>query len=136
MNIYLDIDGVLLVNSNNAAAFADDFLRYILKKWPNSTYWLTTHCWRGQNTTLRVLRPVLKSDTTKLLRKVKPTTWHELKVDGIDFKTPFLWFDDDLHPDEETVLKHHGALGCFRHVDLSQDPYQLMDEIEYLMKLA
>ena len=42
MNIYLDIDGVLLANENNAAPYADEFLQHILTKYPDSTYWLTT----------------------------------------------------------------------------------------------
>ena len=29
MNIYLDIDGVLLANENNAAPYADEFLQHI-----------------------------------------------------------------------------------------------------------
>lgn len=43
MNIYLDIDGVLLANSNRAADKADEFLEAALTKYPDSTYWLTPH---------------------------------------------------------------------------------------------
>ena len=38
MNIYLDIDGVLLVNDNNLANHAHEFLEYITSRYP--TYWL------------------------------------------------------------------------------------------------
>jgi hypothetical protein len=41
MNIYLDIDGVLLVDVGRAALGADEFLRKVLEKYPDSTYWLT-----------------------------------------------------------------------------------------------
>lgn len=34
MNIYLDIDGVLLANENQAALRADEFLRPVLVKYP------------------------------------------------------------------------------------------------------
>lgn len=135
MNIYLDIDGVLLANTNNAANFANDFLELILTRWPDSTYWLTTHYWRGEDTTAQVLKPVLKPDVFKLLSHVKPTTWKELKTEGINFKQPFLWYDDDLMPDEKAVLEHFDALGCFRHINLDRDPNQLMDEIVHLRKL-
>ena len=43
MNIYLDIDGVLLVDVGKPAHFANEFLQAVLKKYPDSTYWLTTH---------------------------------------------------------------------------------------------
>lgn len=136
MNIYLDIDGVLLANSNNAAAYADEFIEIVLKRCPDSTYWLTTHFWRGQDTTGKVLDPALKTKTRELLRLIKPAHWEELKTEGIDFKHPFLWFDDDLIPEERRILEHYGALDCFRLVDLGRDPLQLLDEIDYLRSLA
>lgn len=43
MNIYLDIDEVLIANEMYSATHANEFLKYILTKYPNSTYWLTTH---------------------------------------------------------------------------------------------
>ncbi len=44
MNIYLDIDGVLLANNLHPANYASEFLEYVLTSYPDSTYWLTTHC--------------------------------------------------------------------------------------------
>ena len=48
MNIYLDIDGVLV---GTASPMSDivDLLEYILERFPHSTYWLTTHCRWGSN---------------------------------------------------------------------------------------
>lgn len=136
MNIYLDIDGVLLANSSHAAQYADEFLQLVLTAWPDTTYWLTTHQWRGQNRAVDVLRPVLKPQTVRLLDQVQPTVWDELKTDAINFKQPFLWFDDDLFPEEAEILAHYSATDCFRHINLARDPLQLLDEIEYLKSLA
>lgn len=136
MNIYLDIDGVLLANDKQAALYADQFLRYILRRWPTSTYWLTTHHWRRVNTTRDVLAPALVPSTLELLHLIKPAAWDERKTDGIDFNQPFLWFDDDLYPEEKAILKHYDALDCFRQVLLERDPHQLMDELDYLRSLA
>jgi hypothetical protein len=61
------------------------FFRAVLAKYPETTYWLTTHCWRGENRCIDVLRPALKPETLKLLEKVKPTEWGEFKTDAIDF---------------------------------------------------
>lgn len=132
MNIYLDIDGVLLANDHQAANFADDFLQFVLKKFPDSTYWLTTHCWRGRNQAVEILEPHLKSKTIELIRRVKPTDWDELKTDAIDFKKPFFWYDDDLFDRERAILERLEALACHRHIDLGKDPNQLMDEINWL----
>lgn len=125
MNIYLDIDGVLLINENCASPFADEFLRAVIGQHPDTTYWLTTHCWQGENRAVKVLTPHLKPETIALLMKVKPTLWGELKTDGIDFTETFLWFDDDLFPDERKVLINHNVLSSYVEVDLRKDPNQL-----------
>lgn len=122
MNIYLDIDGVLLANENNAARYADEFLQHILTKYPDSTYWLTTHNWRGENRAIEVLSPTLKPETTELLKKIKPTKWGELKTDAINFEEDFLWFDDDLWPDELKVLEENNSTGRMVMIDLNKDP--------------
>lgn len=124
-NIYLDINGVLLVDENHAANYADEFLQTILEAYPNSTYWLTTHNWNGENRAKAVLTPYLKSETVKLLDKIKTTKWTERKTDAIDFDEDFLWFDDDLWPDELKALEEHEAAEQFILVKLNKDPDML-----------
>ena len=132
MNIYLDIDGVLLVNENSAANFADEFLVAVLSKYPNSTFWLTTHCWKGENRAVAVLSPHLKPETVALLSKIKPTEWRDWKTDAIDFSKPFLWFDDDLFPKEKAVLEKNNVLKNYVAIDLYQNPTQLKDLVKLL----
>lgn len=132
MNIYLDIDGVLLANENNAAPHADEFLRTILAIYPDSTYWLTTHNWKGENRAKDVLAPHLKPETVRLLDKVKSSEWGEFKTDAIDFNEDFLWFDDDLWPEELKVLEAHDAVEQFMMVDLDKDPDMLQKLTEVI----
>lgn len=125
MNIYLDIDGVVLASERELALHADEFLRAVLTKYPDSTYWLTTHQWRGEDRTRELLLPMLEQETVELLEKIKPTEWGRWKTEAIDFSEPFLWFDDDLFPEEEAALRQHDALDHFVKVDLARDPHQL-----------
>ena len=125
MNIYLDIDGVILVNEKYAAIGADDLIKRVLKVYPDSVYWLTTHDWNGQFTVKEVLSPVLKPETIDLLDQIKSTHWNELKTDGIDFGNKFIWIDDDLWPEELAVLEKNNATGNFILVDLKKDPEQI-----------
>ncbi len=125
MNIYLDIDGTLLANEAHAANYADEFLQAVLEKYPDSTYWLTTHNWKGENRAKEILAPHLDPETVILLDKVKPSDWNELKTDAIDFEQDFLWFDDDLWPNELNVLEKHEAVQNFIMVDLHKDPDML-----------
>lgn len=136
MNIYLDIDGVLLAKNNRAADYADEFLQFILKQWPDTTYWLTTYCWHGDNRTYEVLQPFLRKRTLEGLHKIKPTHWDELKTDAINFKRPFLWFDTTLYNEEEAILTHYQALACHRQINLEIDQFQLLDELVHLRSLV
>lgn len=136
MNIYLDIDGVLLVNETHAANHADDFIQAVLEKYPDSTYWLTTHNWQGENRAKDVLALYLKPETVELLDKIKPSEWGELKTDAIDFDQDFLWFDDDLWPAELKVLEKNEALHQFIMVDLSKDPDMLQKLTEVIKSNA
>lgn len=134
MNIYLDIDGVLLANESNAANYADEFLKAIIEKYPESTYWLTTRNWKGENRAKEVLAPYLNPETVDLLDRVKPSEWKDLKTDAIDFDQDFLWFDDDLWPNELNVLERHEALQNFMMVDLKKDPNMLKKLAEVIEK--
>lgn len=125
MNIYLDIDGVLLANENALALHADAFLKYVITQYPDSTYWLTTHCWRGENRALELLTPLVKPETAQLLKRVQPTEWGTAKTDAIDFSKPFLWFDDDLYDDERKVLIAQNRLDCWVEIDLRHNPESL-----------
>lgn len=136
MNIYLDISGTLVHGNGGLAFGADDFLQFIAGHWPGSTYWLSTYTWRGKDRAYEVISPLVQPTTRQAIRQFQPANWIDLKTDGIDFTTPFLWFDDNLFPDERLILKHNDALACHRLVNLRTDPNQLLDELEYLKSLV
>lgn len=125
MNIYLDIDGVLLADKATPAYYANEFLQAVLTKYPDSTYWLTTHVWNGENIISYSLAPYLNADTQALLNKIQVVEWGDDKTDGIDFTQPFLWFDDDLFDGERKALEAHNALNSQVRIDLVNKPHQL-----------
>lgn len=125
MNVYVDVDLVLLVDEYHAANFAHEFLKYLANHYPDSTYWLTTHCRGDAKTAVERLGKVLKPETMKLIQDIKPTNWDVSKTDAIDFDEPFLWLDDDCYPEEREELIKHGVLDNWIEVDLSKDPNQL-----------
>lgn len=125
MNIYLDIDGVLLANDLNPANHADEFLHYILDKYPDSTYWLTTHCQGDASVPVQHIGHLFDTKTVELLKKIKPTAWDLAKTRAIDFSQPFLWFDDDLFYEEKQDLLKRGVLDNWIEVDLTKNEDQL-----------
>lgn len=131
MNIYLDIDGVILANDKQAALHADDFIRYIVKRHP--AYWLTTHCRNLGDDPVPTLARFFDAGIVDLLKQIKPSYWDVLKTEAIDFGRPFLWFDDDLLDTEREILEQHNALGSWVEVDLARDQHHLRELIDQLL---
>ena len=133
MNIYLDIDGVILANDKQPALYAKEFLKYITDNYP--VFWLTTHCKGDSNYTLHHLSPWFDTETLTILAKIKATDWSLSKTEAIDFKTPFLWFDDYLFDFEKEDLIKHNTLKSWIEVDLSKNVNQLRDLINDFPRL-
>ncbi len=127
MDVYLDIDGVLLANDLNPANFANDFLRYVLNNYPDTTYWLTTHCNGDAAVPIQHIGHLFDTDVQELMKLIKPTSWETAKTRAIDFSRPFLWFDDDLFFEEKQTLEQHGVLDNWIEVNLSKNENQLTD---------
>lgn len=125
MNIYLDIDGVLLANDKMVANGAKEFLEFVTEN--HNCYWLTTHCRDGNpDWAVEYVNKIAGIDT-EILKKIKPCRpWATFKTEAINFDTPFLWLDDDLFEGERRALKEHNALDNMEYIDLAHDPDQLI----------
>lgn len=125
-NIYLDIDGVLLANDHHAALYVDEFVATCIERGKN-LYWLTTWCRGDAAPAIRRLEQTDMSPATigLLAQHCRPTAWVDAKTEAIDFSDPFLWFDDDLFPDEREVLQRHNLLDNWIEVALHKDQNHL-----------
>lgn len=135
MNIYLDIDGVL-VGTKSPREDVISFIRYILEHYPDSTYWLTTHCKGGVNRSAEWLR--MNDFPTDLVdemdRIIKPTDWGVMKTEAIDMDQDFIWFDDLLFETERRILEAHYVLEDFYKMD-PKDPEMAKKALEFLQSL-
>lgn len=129
MNIYLDVDGVLL-NEGKPSEDVDDFIDYVISNYPNSTYWLTTRCRGNAEETLTQLSHLFTDAILDKLRKVKATSWPIVKSQAIDFTRPFIWFDDQLGFADRNILVDNNALDNLVLVDLTRNPSQLRYFVE------
>ena len=131
MNIYLDIDGVLLSRGWKPAPYVAEFLRAATER--HDCYWLTTHCTDGNaQQTIEYLSKILSSDTLKYCNKIKPTTWSFQKTNAIDFSSPFLWFDDAPMDYEKEILAQNGLSDSLVLVNLQDNPNHLKDLVKLL----
>lgn len=128
MNIYLDIDGVLLTKFGDQTNFVKDFLEYMVKN--HHVYWLTTHCKGDSMFTVRFLERFFDDEIIEIMKHILPTSWNTLKTEAIDFSEPFLWFDDNIFNAEKKVLEENNCLDSFIEVNLEKDPDQLKNYLE------
>ena len=130
IDIYLDIDGVLLANDAQPAPYALEFIEYVLTNYPETTYWLTTHCNGDASKPIKNIGYLFDEATVEFMKQIKPTAWDLAKTRAIDLSRPFLWFDDDLFYEEREVLLQHNLLDNWIEVDLQRDPKQLAKFLE------
>ena len=130
MNIYLDIDGVILGKDLKPANHLREFLEYITDN--HEVYWLTTHCKGDNKITLNYLSRFLDKDIIELLKKVKPTSWNTLKTEAIDFTKDFVWLDDFIFPMERQALEREDKLDRWLEVNLKDNEDTLLQVLKGL----
>ena len=123
MNIYLDIDGVLITKDGAEANHLPDFLD-AMTTW-HTCYFLSTQCKGDTQHALEYLSRFVSSDALDLLERVEPTNWSTLKTEAIDFSQSFIWLDDYAFHAEREVMAKHDALRQLFLVDLERDPDKL-----------
>lgn len=130
MNLYLNIDGVLLdYNTDTYAKGAIELIEYITSEF--NCYWLTTHCKGDAASAIEYLSGYFPPDVIEKLRKVKPTYWENLKTEGIDFDRNFIWLDDYPFQAELEVLKNFGVSESLYRADLRNED-ELANVLAYL----
>lgn len=102
MNIYLDIEGVVL-DGGVPAPYLEEFLKYITDNY--TVYWLTTYCKGDKEYTVNLLKKYLPNNLIPYIEKIKETNWNIHKTEAIDFSKDFIWIDDHIFPEEIKVLK-------------------------------
>ena len=118
MNLYIDIDGVLLnYDTDTRAEHAIELIEYITKEF--DCYWLTTHCKGDSAPAVEYLSKYFPEETVVRLQTIKPTYWEDMKTEGIDFDSNFIWLDDYPFQAEQAVLRNFGAEKSLYRVNLS-----------------
>jgi hypothetical protein len=122
MNIYLDIDSILFAGGRTLANHADTFLHAVIMKYPDATYWLTPNDEVRRDEAKMLLTSLLKPETVALVGKIKVAEWNSTASDAIDFTQNFLWFGNELWPEDLKALEQHEAVERFILVDLAKEP--------------
>jgi len=136
MNLFIDIDGVLLGKSpeNNKPAlanYAKDLLEYSLGNF--DCYWLTTHCKGSAETAVDYLRAYADDEFLSLAEKIKPTNFKTFKVEALF--GDFYWIDDQPTAFEFQYLDEQGLLDRWLQVNTRRDMNDLASIIDFLKSI-
>lgn len=127
--IYLDIDGVLLTTKNpQKAENSGLFVDFLISNF--DYYWLTTHCKSDARTAISYLSKYFDDATIELLKQIKPTNWHTLKTEAIDFISDFFWLEDNPMQAEISILEKHSKADSLIVVNLNKK-----DELKRIIAL-
>lgn len=123
MNIYLDIDGVLLTKEGKPAIGVEAFLKYLTEN--HECFWLTSHCQGDTKGAINHLDGRVSAQALEYAKRIKPTTFQTWKTDAIDFTKDFRWFDDYIFVKEKQALIQHDCEDKLVKVDLINNPSYL-----------
>lgn len=130
MNVYIDINGVMLTKNHKQAYFLKELLSFLIAK--HSIFWLTTHCKGETDSTIAYLSQFLDTETLNLTKNIHPTDWKTFKSEAIDFTKKFIWLDDYLMESEMVMLRKNNTLNSWIPINLEQNPNQLKDIYQLL----
>jgi len=119
MKVYLDIDGVLLTKDQKVPCFASDLIKYLIGAYD-------THCRNGENKAVEYLKRFYGKEFIFLFEKEQPSYWNDLKTEGIDFSSEFIWLEDYPFEAEKRILVEEGKLGSLIVVDLRNENELIM----------
>lgn len=119
MNIYLDINQVLLNSKNTLALHCDKFLGTIIK-YP--TFWLTADYGGKVDTALSHLLPLLNHEQRNLITMIDRVPWDLARTEAIDFSEPFLWFTRTVDEFERSDLEVQKCVKNLVLIDADKEP--------------
>ena len=131
LNIYFDIDGVLRGTTSPKADIIK-LLRYCLRHYPDSIYWLTTHCDGEANQTNLAFKGALPAVMVEeVYGTCTPRDCGVLKTDALELELESGWFDDNLFESERMILEGYHVMDSFCRMN-PKDPKMARKALKFL----
>ena len=145
LRAYIDIDGTILYEPDDGTTCHDDldfqlvceglaeFLEFVVRHC--EPYWLS---YRTRLGTLRHLEDRLYRHLPEIARVIPAAHWKGFKHEGVAPEAPFVWFDDDLEPEDVAWLMSNNHLGAHVQMDATNrgNPRLMIREVQSRMQSA
>lgn len=119
VNIYLDIEQVLILNDGHIVPHVKNFLKTITT---HNVYWLTANNGGNNEFELKRLVPLLDNDEINLISLINHCKWDMIRTDAIDFSQPFLWFTHSVDEFEMEDLQRHKCMVNLHIINCTVEP--------------
>lgn len=137
LRVYLDIDGTILYDPGTAEAREElehqlvgegieELLTFVVAHC--DPYWLSYRAKRGIT---RHLEERLFPHLPEVARRIPTAYWDRAKHEAVDPSLPFVWFEDDLDPEDLAWLEANRCLDRFVAVDATErlNPVLMLREV-------
>jgi hypothetical protein len=141
LRVYLDIDGTILFDADSdetpegldyqlVCDGLEDFLEFVVANC--EPFWLS---YRARLGSAQRLEERLFPYLPHVARSIPPAYWDQFKHEGVDLQSDFVWFEDDLEPEDAAWLQRHDRLAAFVRVDRTNrdNPRLMMREVRSRM---
>jgi len=110
--LYIDVDGVLVGEYEGffqLRPHVEEFLSWAIESF--ECRWLTVR------PVFEVTALLRRIDAAYLIPFIEEAIWGHMKIEAIDFTRSFFWIEDGIREIEKAVLRAHGCLDRYIHVD-------------------
>jgi hypothetical protein len=142
-NLYLDVDGVFLLETGNTGINGRTEFKiakhtYPVLKWCQQNFdcqWLTARSSQGSiEEVARAFRLATgsTSEILNLVKSINATPWASAKINGIDLQKPFVFVDDNIDAFTYQTLLDMGLADRWIHANSVQDEDDLLEVLASL----
>jgi hypothetical protein len=138
LRVYLDIDGTILFDAHECETpegldfqlvcdGLEEFLDFVVANC--EPFWLS---YRSRLGSVHSLEERLFRHLPEVARSIPPAHWDQFKHEAVDPHTAFVWFEDDLEPEDAAWLEQQNRLDSFVQVEPGNrdKPRLMMGEVQ------
>lgn len=138
MLVYIDIDGTILFEPGDGTDSEDLDFQLVCEGLAEFLEFVVLHCqpyWLSYRTRLGALHHLEKRlyhHLPEIARSISAAHWKTFKHEAITPGTPFVWFDDDIEPEDTAWLTAQGHLAAHVRVDATNrhNPLAMLNEVK------
>ncbi len=138
LRVYIDIDGTILFEPRDGTELEDLDFQLVCEGLAEFLEFVVLHCepyWLSYRTRLGAIKALeerLYPHIPEIARSIPAANWKTFKHEAIAPGSPFVWFDDDIEPEDVAWLTSKGHLEAHVLMDATNrsNPLIMLREVK------